>query len=187
MTEKDDLLWERCRRGDLKAFEALYMRFYPLLFNYGIKLINDADLVQDCIQDLFVKLIQNHSNLSSTNQVKGYIFKSFRHKLFDSLETYYKVESIEPYADNFVTDDLFQKLFQAEKEFSPLMKQLLKVYAQLSPKQQEIIYLYFIDELSHREIAEMMDINYQSSKNHLSRAMAKLRALLNSVSVLVFI
>lgn len=183
MTERDDLLWERCIRGDLNAFEVLYQRFYPLLFYYGIKLINDVDLVQDCIQDLFVKLIQNHSNLSSTTQVKGYIFKSFRHKLFDTMETYYKTEPIESYTDSFVADDLFQKLFQSEKELSPLMIQLLEVYTQLSAKQQEIIYLYFIDNLSHREIAEILNINYQSSKNHLSRAMAKLRTLLNSASV----
>ncbi len=178
MTEKrDEQIWELCRKGDVNAFEHLYQRFYPLLFNYGIKLWSDEELVKDCIQDLFIKLIQNHSHLAFTPSIKGYFFKAFRHKLFDTLEHTSKTETIEPYVNSFTSEDLFQKLYENEQELTPVMKRLLTSYDQLTAAQKEIIYLYYIDEMTHLEIAEALDINYQSSKNLLYRAVTRLKKI----------
>ena len=53
----DEKLWESCLKGDKEAFRELYCRFYALLRNYGIKLLPDKNLVEDCVQDIFIKLI----------------------------------------------------------------------------------------------------------------------------------
>ena len=80
MKISDDGLWELCLKGDMRAFRELYCRFYALLRNYGIKLLPDKSLVEDCVQDIFIKLIQNHETLSPTVNVKGYLLKTLRHK-----------------------------------------------------------------------------------------------------------
>ena len=49
----DEKLWESCLKGDKEAFRELYCRFYALLRNYGIKLLPDKNLVEDCVQDIF--------------------------------------------------------------------------------------------------------------------------------------
>ena len=48
----------------------------------------------------------------------------------------------------------------------------------LPSRQQEILYLYFVVELDHSEIASLLNINYQSSKNLLYRALLKLKSIL---------
>ena len=55
------------------------------------------------------------------------------------------------------------------------VKLLMKALTKLSPHQREIIYLYYVNGLGHDEIAEILGINYQSSKNLLSRTLSKLR------------
>lgn len=55
------------------------------------------------------------------------------------------------------------------------VKLLMKALTKLSPHQREIIYLYYVNELGHNEIAGILGINYQSSKNLLSRTLRKLR------------
>ena len=79
MKISDEGLWELCLKGDMRAFRELYCRFYALLRNYGIKLLPDKSLVEDCVQDIFIKLIQNHETLSPTVNVKGYLLKTLRH------------------------------------------------------------------------------------------------------------
>lgn len=86
MKISDEGLWELCLKGDMRAFRELYCRFYALLRNYGIKLLPDKSLVEDCVQDIFIKLIQNHETLSPTVNVKGYLLKTLRHKLYDTIE-----------------------------------------------------------------------------------------------------
>lgn len=58
MEISDEKLWESCLKGDKEAFHELYCRFYALLRNYGIKLLPDKNLVEDCVQDIFINLIQ---------------------------------------------------------------------------------------------------------------------------------
>lgn len=52
----DKVLWNLLVKGDQKALEILYQRYYSLLLNYGLKCSTDRELVKDCIQDLFINL-----------------------------------------------------------------------------------------------------------------------------------
>ena len=89
----EENLWLLCLKGDRQAFKEMYCRFfflffyfYSLLYHYGLKLVSDEELVKDCIQDIFIKIIQNHSTLSPTLNLKGYLIKTLRNKIFDTLE-----------------------------------------------------------------------------------------------------
>ena len=84
--QSDEILWSLYLKGDKEALEQIYRRYYPLLLNYGCRLSANQDLVQDCIQNLFIKLMSKSRNLSDTPSVKGYLLKAFRNNLLDSLE-----------------------------------------------------------------------------------------------------
>lgn len=177
MQISDEQLWTLCLRGDKEAFKEIYCRFYPLLYNYGSKLVADKEIIKDCIQELFIKLIQNCKTLSETPNVKGYLVKAFRNKLYDALEKEKSTDDITLYENDFITDDLLPLLFPEDTEPDSRSRHLLGVFGELSPHQQEIIYLYYVSELKHEEIAEVMGINYQSSKNLLFRSLSKFRKL----------
>jgi len=177
MQISDEKLWGLCLIGDKEAFREIYCRFYSLLYNYGSKLVSDKDLVKDCIQDIFIKLIQNYQSLSATPNVKGYLIKALRNKLYDTLEKEKATDDISLYEEVFVTDELMPLLSFEDSDADNRAKHLMQVFSQLSPHQQEIIYLYYVNELKHDEIAEIMGINYQSSKNLLFRSLTCLRKL----------
>lgn len=163
--------------GNKEAFKEIYCRFYSLLYNYGSKLVSDQDLVKDCIQDIFIKLIQNYQSLSTTPNVRGYLLKALRNKLYDTLEKERATDDISLYEETFITDELLPLLSFDDSEADHRAKHLMEVFSELSPHQQEIIYLYYVNELKHEEIAVIMEINYQSSKNLLFRSLSKLRKL----------
>jgi RNA polymerase sigma-70 factor (ECF subfamily) len=175
----DEIIWLLCLKGDRKAFEVLYRRYYPILFNYGKIYAKDTSLIENCLQDFFVKLIYNHSNLSPTSSVRCYLLKAFRYTLYNELKSD-KIRNslLISYPDELLTvkaDDFFE-----EEDVSPRNIFLSSAFRKLSSRQQEILYMYYITELSHDEIAALLMINYQSSKNLLFRAIVKLRSLLLS-------
>ena len=63
-----------------------------------------------------------------------------------------------------------------EKETNEKFEQVLK---SLSPRQKEAIYLRFQMDLSYEEISQLLGINYQSARNLIHRAIAKIKESMN--------
>ncbi|WP_080903004.1 RNA polymerase sigma factor [Parabacteroides sp. Marseille-P3160] len=171
----DENIWKSCLKGDRKAFEELYKRYYSLIYNYGCKFTVNRDLVKESIQNLFIKMITNHQSLSETHYVKGYLIKAFRNILYDTLSREQLREAQHISSDEFL---LFEKellLFPDESLLTDNMIKMRSAFLELLPRQQEILYLYYIMEMSHTDIAKALNIGHQSSKNLLSRSLIKLR------------
>lgn len=177
----DEIIWNLCLKGDRKAFEVLYRRYYPILYNYGKIYSKDTDLVKNCLQNFFVKLMSNYSGLSQTASVRCYLLKAFRHALYNELKSeHIRNGFLISCPDDVLTVKADQ--FLDEEDLSPENVFISSTFRKLSSKQQEILYLYYIRELNHDEISDLLNINYQSSKNLLFRSIAKLRSLLLSNS-----
>lgn len=169
-------LWNAFLKGENIAFERTYRRFYPVLYAYGIRLVGNRELVVDTIQDLFVKLILNYKNLHPTGNPDAYLICAFRNKLLDAIQSLRETEMIEQYHDLFsMNEDIINTLFTKDDIDVVNEKRLAKGIAALSARQREILYLYYIKELSHKEIAVILEMNLQSCRNLLSRTLAHLR------------
>lgn len=180
----DKELWNLLLNGNKQVLETLYRRYYDLLFNYGVKIYPDAELVKDCIQDVVVKL-HTSARLNTTQLVKSYLLKSLKNILYDRLATIKDTANIEEYTFQLkIEDSMLQKLFDKNDADFLLGKKLIKAYSSLSANQKQIIYLRYIKELSYKEIAEILDITPQSSMNLLSRTLTKLREFILDKKIL---
>ena len=54
------------RQGDQNAFMSLYDMYAEMLLNYGLCITSDKELVKDCVQDVFIKLISKSQDLQVT-------------------------------------------------------------------------------------------------------------------------
>lgn len=175
----DIVLWNLLIKGDQKALEILYQKYYSLLLNYGLKCSPDRELVKDCIQDLFINLYQNtHINVTSVT-VRSYLLRALRNNLTYKLISDKEVDSLDNSVFHIpVNEDLFDQLFPKNDRDMRLAHRLLEAISQLSPNQKTVLYLRYVEELSYREIADVMNMNIQSSMNLSSRALTKLRGLM---------
>jgi len=172
----DDELWIMCLKGKRKAFGIVYRKYYLILQNYGYRFSTDIELIRDTIQDLFLKMMINHRNLSRTVHLKAYLLKAFRYKLLDSLEK--KEISKRTDLTSHILQNLLTNLEEPEEHSDKTNINILQeAYEELSPKQKEIIYLYYICEIPHKEIVRILNIRYQSSKNLLHRSVLQLREI----------
>lgn len=177
-TLEDTTLWELLLKDDFYVLEVLYKRHYNLLFNYGMKVCTDKEIVKDCIQNLFIKLYQSDC-LKETLYVRSYLLKSLRNILFDKLKYIQTTICIHDIPFYSLSDESnFDHLFPLDDEEQLLHEQLSKAFSELTDNQKKIIYLRYIKGLPYKKIAKITNMNPQSTMNSVSRALAKLRMLI---------
>lgn len=169
-------LWQAFLAGDREAFARLFHLYSDAMYAYGKKITPDAELVKDTIQDVFVKLYQNRANLSETDYVKGYLFMAMKRTLLNKMSNRIML-SIDNEEDvRFEIDLITQQSTADEEEYSEEDRQrLARALKDLTPRQREAVYLYYIQEVPLSEIPDLLGMNYQSVRNLLHRAMLKLR------------
>ncbi|MBB4034168.1 RNA polymerase sigma-70 factor (ECF subfamily) [Dysgonomonas hofstadii] len=180
-------LWQQIVDGRKDSLEIIYRKYYDLLFNYGLKIYYEEDLIKDCIQDLFVKLYKSDS-LKPTLNVRSYLLRAMKNIIHDRLSAkQYNIVSMD---DNqfemSISDHDLEILFEKNDDDLLLSKKLMETYNNLPKNQKMVIYLRFIKGFSYKEIAEVMEINKQSSMNLASRALANIRNKLSKLYLFFF-
>ena len=172
-----DTLLASFQAGNMAAFSQLYNLHINVLFNYGLKLTIDKELLKDCIHDIFVKLYTKKDELGTIDNLSSYLFISLKNKLCDELRRrmYMSDTAVEEVSISTPTDveDDYMEEEQRKNEFS-LVRRLLD---QLSPRQREALTLYYIEEKKYEDICKIMNMNYQSVRNLMHRGLTKLRSL----------
>lgn len=157
------------QEGDQEAFNRLFRVLYPELKAYGMKIAQREDLVKDAIQKLFVKIWERRENLGQLKSVKSYVLKAYRRTLIDLLAAEQKRARQNPSPGVFQLSPEDLKIYQENQKYRA--EQLSKLLGKLPDKQREIIYLRFYNHLSFLEIAEILDVNYQTVRNYASKAL----------------
>lgn len=175
-TYDDHKLWSKLKAGDEKSFSLLFEKYYADLINYGNSFSPFAEKVQDCVQDVFADIWLYRDSLQEPNVVKAYLLSSVRKRiarLYERDHIFKKItttDSIEFLFDFSVEHDFIDDEATAER-----VSYLNKLLNDLPSRQKEALFLRYNQGLSVEQIAEMLDVNYQSANNLLHRGLLKLR------------
>ena len=178
--EKERQVWLRLRKGDAKALEILFHNYYSLLYDYGVKLATDEELVKDAIQEVFSYIWEKRENLSVVDSVKAYLLVSLRRLLLNTLgklrrqRAAHQEFTMDQIADAFSLEDL---VIFAEQEASE-QKRLRSAFHEIPARMREALYLKTYDGLTYKEIAEIMNVRPQVVGNYLSEALHRLKSML---------
>lgn len=168
--------WDRFVAGDDEAFAWLYKNHTSLLYEYGMRFTSDGDLVKDCIHDLFLTLYKNRKNITKPRNLKAYLLVSLKNRLLNALKHSAMADRIgdDDYIFNLI--DSVEDIYIDSEMKEHIRKKVEYVLSKMSPRQKEIIYYRYIQELSMDEICEMMNLSYQSAQNLIQKAFHKVSA-----------
>lgn len=178
--------WTHIREGDPRALKRIYESHIHLLLSYGQKFSKDNNLVEDAIQEIFTSIWTNRQNLTEPQSIKAYLMASLKRKIVRKLNSSYlnRVDSTDqnyPFDAPIYIDE--ENVDEKNTEKINLLKSKIE---QLSQRQKEIIYLKYFEGMDYEEIAEIMDMQYQSVRNLYSRAIAALRTLVSVFLLILF-
>ncbi len=167
--------WNRFLAGDDEAFVKLYMNHIDAMMSYGLHFTPMRDQVKDAIQDVFTNIYSKRNHLKTVRNVRLYLFVSLKNELFNRFnkdEKLFQIDTIEPVftidvsvEDKYITDEQDRKL-KCE------VRQMLQT---LTPRQREVIYYRFVQEMDYEEICTLMQMNVQSVRNLLYRSFQKIK------------
>lgn len=158
----DDIeVWKLFKNGKEEALVFIYRAYVNVLFNYGCQFTTERELVKDTVQEFFIELIRNKHNLGDTDNIKFYLFRSFRRKLMRSLkrESRYIKEELTDNASGFrIAHD--PELRYIKDQLTANQKSILKEKFNCLPeKQREALLLYYYEGLSYEEIATLFEMS----------------------------
>ena len=185
-------VWLKIKKGDQTELGKIFHEYYNELFYYGVKIIPDQEKVKDTIQNLFITIAESSQRLGDVKNIKAHLLISLRRKLLKNPKKKLTINSEEIKDSEFVFSP---EDFMIHQESSAnLSKQLAMCFEQLSSRQREAIMLRFYHGLKMDEIASILDMSIQASRNLLFRALKKIREIIpdetienwNDVEVFLF-
>lgn len=184
------LLWNLFRQGNENAYAQIYESYFFALYNYGIKIIRDKDLVKDCIQDLFINLWRTKHNLAEVTFIKPYLYKSLRHDLIRKLRHVNQTDSLaaDPGANYNFEIVLSHEVEIIDNQIAKDQKKfIINELNALTKRQKEVVFLKFYENLSYQEIATVMSISVDAVYNLLSLALGALKKKIVQTSLFTII
>jgi len=168
--------WTAFRQGDKVAFSVIYQNHLDALFNYGMKVIPDRNLVKDSLQDLFIDLWRNRLNLSETDQIRYYLYTAFRRKLIREAQKSRRLSVLVSSADIAETVVLSVDHLIISEELKLERKALLlRGLKKIPIRQQEVLNLLYYENYTYEQISQMMGIHVKSVYTLAWKAFASLR------------
>jgi RNA polymerase sigma factor (sigma-70 family) len=174
--------WQKFQKGDDAMLGEVFEDLYQELYYYGLKLVPLPDLVKDTIQDMFVDVWFRRQKMKEVRNIKAYFFVSVRRELLKRV-TKLRQESAsmnslhEPF--EFSKEDFMVK----EEADNQLTKSLVQSLDKLTSRQREVILLRFNHELEFHEISQVLEMNIQSVRNLLFRALENIRENMRGLDV----
>lgn len=173
--DQSSKLWDSFLEGDDRAFESLFNLFSDPLYRYGMKFVPNDDAVKDCVQDVFIRVYNNRGKLPANINPKLYLFRSLKNRLIDEIRSSKHLEYVSSQELNFHVEYYYDPEDEKEQD-AEIKDQFEKAMSLLTDRQKEALYLRFQMEMSYQEIAQLLDINYQSVRNLTHRAIEKIRS-----------
>lgn len=167
-------------------FTTLYDKHIDNLFAFGSRFSSDREMIKDCIQDVFVKLYTKKESLDSVENIDSYLYASLRNRINDEYRRNVRL------CDKEINDVNMKKIAEADaftlerqERQQILSASIEQFFEKLSPRQQQIINLYYIEQRKYDDICQIMGINYQSVRNLMHRSIMRLRSLAATIDVAV--
>lgn len=165
---------QQIAHGDKIAFSKLYDLFWSDMLNHLLTKVNDIQVAEDIIHDIFISLWKKKELIIEIESVPAYLFSAARYKVF----TYYRKKQLE---NNENLADLNHDIVDSSQPIEDrlyyryMLDIVDKEIENLPEKCKEVFKLSRFSYLSNKEIALRLAISESTVENHINKAIRKLR------------
>lgn len=156
-----------------KSFLFYFEKYKDKIYNYFFYRVNyNRDLAEDLTSEVFLKAFKSFGKFDESRPFQSWIFAISRNHLIN----HYRVSGREFALEEDIkapADNLLQKIGQKEEA-----EKILAVISGLDEYHRDVLLLRFVDELSNKEIAEVLEKEEGAIRVQISRALNKLRDII---------
>lgn len=156
-------LIDNCKNNNTKAQGELYKLFSSKLFSTCLKYSRNYAEAEDNLQDAFLTIFNKIGQYKNKGSFEGWLKRVTVNTV---LQRYRKEKVFDIINENTIEDTVEVDI----EEDSLSIDYLLNIIQELPDRYRLVFNLYVLDDYSHKDIAEMLNINIGTSKSNLARA-----------------
>jgi len=175
--EAEMALLERCRRGELGAFEEIYRAHSGRLYGLVLRMVGNPADAEDLLQEIFLSAHRKLDGFRGESALGTWLYRLATNQCLDHLRS-------KSARAGQLTDALDDEPAMADGRSRGIADEtvarmdLERALAQLPEGCRAAFLLYDVEGLEHREVADALGIAEGTSKSQVHKARLKLRALL---------
>lgn len=171
-------------QDDENAFRLLYNRYKAPLYLHACKMLHDDEEAKDIVQDTFSMIWAKRENLTITTAANSYLYSTVRNRILDHI-SHKKV--IAKYTDSL---NSFLDRSAPAHDRKIIEEELIGMFeiavSSLPEKMREIFELSRNEGLSHKQIAEKLNISDKTVKKQISNAIKIIKIKVRILKILSF-
>ena len=177
MIEEAGLL-EGARKGDADALAQIFDTYSPALFRYAVRLCRDAAEADRIVGDVFAQLLEHLSDgRGPRSNLRSYLYQITYHVLVDHVRD---ASHVSPMDDALNVPDARLSVASQVEEHEMVRELEYAVAHGLTPEQQQVVLLRFVEGFSLQETAQITGKKVNAVSVLQNRAIAKLRQVLGT-------
>ncbi len=181
MREKEKLALDLLKQGDKKGLKETFELLYTPLCLYAQKFVEQLDVAEDIVQDVFISFWENKSYLNIKGRLGAYLYRTVRNRCLNHLRDNKLKPSnwLDEYAEIYTdTEDISET--QDE-----IIEKIKKAINELPPGSRAVFTSIVMDGYSYKEAAEKHNISVNTIKSQLRRAFDQLSKKLDNLSFIL--
>ncbi len=163
--------------GETELFDVLVKRYEAKLGRYARKFLSGADDINDVLQDIFIKIYTNIKSFDAKRKFSSWAYRIAHNELVNALRKRQRIFLPVVNLDVFLPYDLSGDDFKNDSGRRDTKKMVEEYLDRLKPKYREPIILYYIEGLSYKEIADVMQVPVSTVGIRIKRAKEMLKAV----------
>ena len=176
----DQFIIEKVLSGNVQAFGELVDRYQNFVFTTCIRILKNREEAEEVAQDSFIKVFNSLKTFRGDSKFSTWLYRIAYHKSLDKLKQFNKNQDL-PLIEE-VTEDILERIengldFLVREERSEIIE---KCISKLAETDAAIIGYYYFEDLSVKEIADIIDLTEDNVKIKLYRSRKQLFSLLNN-------
>jgi RNA polymerase sigma-70 factor (ECF subfamily) len=171
---------EECILGNWTNFEELYEEYLPKIYRYVYHRVGNKQLAEDVTSTVFMKVVSNLNTFRvGESSFASWIYAIARNTLIDHFRKHKSTVDLGE-ADNIASTQNVEH----QTDTTLTLAKVKTAMKNLSEVQREVLILRAWDDLSHKEIGEVLGISEDNSKMTFSRALKSLKQIVNVGEIL---
>ncbi|MND50656.1 ECF RNA polymerase sigma factor SigW [compost metagenome] len=169
------------KEGDQAAFTEIYNRYWASMYSHVYKMLRSQEESKDLLQDMFSSLWLKAADIDEQTKLSGYLYLSARNRVFNLIQRNKVKNDYLASVAQFISEAGTETMERLDEK--DLINAIESEIQNLPPKMREIFELSRKANLTHKEIAEKLNISDQTVRKQVQNALRILKPKVQAIQV----
>lgn len=176
----DQTYIDKILKGDANAYAFLVEKYKTMVFTLALKMVKSREEAEEISQDTFIKAYKNLSKFKGDSKFSTWLYKIAYRNCLDSFK-----KNKEKYQTDTIDEITIHKIKATEGILEGIERKeraavINKCMLQLPEDERSILWMFYFEELSLKEIIDITDLSEANVKVKLHRARKRLLSIVKT-------